>query len=179
MPKKSKKNGRPTIYSQKLATEICKRLAIGESLVEICRGEKMPGYSTVMDWLFMSYKPGDPRCDFPELYARAREVQAETYADQMVVLADQDANDVLYDLDGHPVQATTVRIQRHRLQIDTRWKIVSRMLPRFAEKATVEGGDKSIPVEVEVMDDREIARQTALILYRADPKRLTHQKEKA
>ena len=31
------------------------------------------------------------------------------------------------------------------------------------------------PIEREVLDDREIARQAALILYRADPKRLTHQ----
>ena len=176
MPKKTKKNGRPTIYTQKLATEICKRLAIGESLVEICRGEKMPGYSTVMDWLFMSYKPGDPRCDFPELYARAREVQAETYADQMVVIADDvDGMDVLYDLDGNPVAANNVRIQRNKLQVDTRWRIVSRLLPRFADKATVEAGDKPPEIEAEVLDDRELARQVALILYRGDPKRLTHQ----
>ena len=31
------------------------------------------------------------------------------------------------------------------------------------------------PIEAEVMDNRELARQVALILYRADPKRLTHQ----
>ncbi len=31
------------------------------------------------------------------------------------------------------------------------------------------------PIEVEVLDDRELARQVALILYRGDPKRLTHQ----
>ncbi len=33
------------------------------------------------------------------------------------------------------------------------------------------------PIEREVLDDREIARQTALILYRADPKRLTDQRK--
>ncbi len=174
-----KKRGRPTIYTTKMALEICQRLAVGEALVEICRGEKMPGYSTVMDWLFMSYKPGDPRCDFPELYARAREVQAETYADQMVVIADQDANDVLYDLDGHPVQATSVKINRHRLQIDTRWRIITKLLPRFADRPLPEGGDAPIPIEAEVLEPRELARQVALILYRGDPKRLTHQKEKA
>ena len=71
MPKK--KMGRPSVYSPELASDICKRLAIGESLVEICREDKMPGYSTVMDWLFNQYKPDDPRADFSELYARARE----------------------------------------------------------------------------------------------------------
>ena len=95
----------------------------------------------------------------------------------MVVIADQDANDVLYDLDGHPVQATSVRINRHRLQIDTRWRIISKLLPRFAEKVTLEGGDRPIEIEVESRSDKEIARQTALILYRADPKRLTNQRK--
>ena len=45
MPKKSKKNGRPSVYSPELASDICKRLAIGESLVEICREDKMPSGS--------------------------------------------------------------------------------------------------------------------------------------
>ena len=175
MPKKSKKNGRPSVYSAKLATEICKRLAIGESLVEICRGDKMPSYSCVMNWLFKDYPLDDPRHGFVELCARAREVQAETYADQMVAIADDDSGDVLYDLDGHPVQATTVRIQRHRLRVDTRKWIVSKLLPRYADRVAHKGDDKPIETEVEVMSDREIARQTALILYRADPTRLTNQ----
>ncbi len=96
----------------------------------------------------------------------------------MIVLADQDANDVLYDLDGHPVQATTVRINRHRLQIDTRWRIITKLLPRFSDRV-LPGDEVTAPIEVEVLDPRELARQVALILYRADPKRLTHQKEKA
>ncbi len=174
-----KKRGRPTVYTEELALEICVRLAVGESLVQICKEDKTPAYATVMRWLFESYPPDDRRADFRERYARAREVQAETYADQMVVLADQDANDVLYDLDGHPVQATSVRINRNRLQIDTRWRIITKLLPRFADRPLPEGGDAPIPIEAEVMEPRELARQVALILYRGDPKRLTHQKEKA
>ncbi len=174
-----KKNGRPTIYSQKLATEICKRLAVGESLVEICREDKMPGYSTVMEWLAKSYQSDDPRNDFPEMYARAREIQALTYADQMVAIADDDSRDVLRDLDGNVVGVNNVRIQRHKLRVDTRKWIVSKLLPRYADKGREAVDTPSIPTETEVLDDRELARQVALILYRADPKRLTHQKEKA
>ncbi len=174
-----KKRGRPTIYSAKIATKICTRLAIGESLVGICREDKMPGYSTIMEWLFKTYESDDPRCDFPELYARARQIQAETFVDQMIVLADDDSRDVIYDLDGHPVQATSVRINRHRLQIDTRWKIVTKLLPKFGDRVTVEGRERPLQIETDTRDVRELARQTALILYRADPKRLTHQKEKA
>ncbi len=172
MPKKSKKNGRPSVFSPELASDICKRLAIGESLVEICRDDKMPGYSTVMDWLFNQYKPDDPRADFSELYARARKAQAELLVDEMIAIADDDSGDVLRDLDGNVVGVNNVRINRHRLMVDTRKWVVSKLLPRYADRVTHEGGDKSIPVEVEVMDDREIARQTALILYRADRKKM-------
>ena len=127
MPKQ--KMGRPSIYSPELASDICMRLAIGESLVQICKENKMPGYRTVMEWLFLPHPEGDPRCDFPQMYARAREVQAETYADQMVVIADDvDGMDVLYDMDGHPVAANNVRIQRHKLRVDSRKWIVSKLL---------------------------------------------------
>ncbi len=170
-----RKRGRPTIYSAKLATQICLKLAIGESLVEICREDKTPSYATVMRWLLEDYPPDDPRAGFRGRYARAREAQAELYADEMVEIADDDSGDVLYDLDGHPVQATTVRIQRHRLRVDTRKWIVSKLLPRYADKGREAVDTPSIPTETEVLDDRELARQVALILYRADPKRLINQ----
>ncbi len=175
MPKK--KSGRPTVYSAKLASKVCMRLAIGESLVEICRGDKMPSYATVMRWLFESYPPDDPRTEFREMYARARAAQAELYADEMVAIADDDSGDVLYDLDGHPVQATTVRINRHRLRVDTRKWVVSKLLPRFADRVAPEIDEKADPIEVEVLDPRELARQVALILYRGDPKRLSDQRK--
>ncbi len=171
------KVGHSSIYTTKLALELCARLAVGESLVEICRSDKMPSYRTVMNWLFNDFPADDQRTEFAQLYARARKIQAETYADQMIVLADQDAKDVLYDLDGHPVQATSVRINRHRLQIDTRWKIVTKLLPKFSDRATPERDDEATPIEVEVLDPRELARQVALILYRGDPKRLTDQRK--
>ena len=176
MPKKKK--GRPTIFSQKLASEICVRLAIGESLVEITREEKMPGYRTVMTWLFTDWPEDDPRYGFRQLCARAREAQAETYADQMVVIADdEDGSDVLYDMDGHPVAANNVRIQRHKLRVDTRKWIVSKLLRRYSDRVAPEIDEKVTPIEVEVLEPRELARQVALILYRGDPKRLTDQRK--
>ena len=103
--------------------------------------------------------------------------QPELYADDMVAIADDDSGDVLRDLDGNVVGVNNVRINRHRLRVDTRKWIVSKLLPRFADKAAHEGGDKPIPLEVETRDIRELARQTALILYRADRKRLTDQRK--
>ena len=109
---------------------------------------------------------------------RAREIQAETYADEMVSIADDvDGSDVLYDMDGHPVAANNVRIQRNKLQVDTRKWIVSKLLRRYSDKVAPEIDEKVSPIEVEVLEPRELARQVALILYRGDPKRLTDQRK--
>jgi hypothetical protein len=42
--------GRPSLYSDELAAQICTRLAEGEPLAEICRTEGMPNPSTVWRW---------------------------------------------------------------------------------------------------------------------------------
>ncbi len=69
----TKKRGRPTIYSEKVATEICVRLAVGESLRSMCKEESMPSFPTVMRWLFEQYPPEDPRVQFRDQCARARD----------------------------------------------------------------------------------------------------------
>ena len=51
IPKKRKK-GRPSLYTEVLAAQICRRLAEGETLRAICRDPGMPAISTVMGWLF-------------------------------------------------------------------------------------------------------------------------------
>ena len=42
--------GRPTKYTQKLADEICTRLAGGEPFSTICRDEHMPAFCTLWRW---------------------------------------------------------------------------------------------------------------------------------
>ncbi len=66
------KVGHGSIYTTKLALRLCERLAVGESLVEICRSDKMPSYGTVMNWLFNDFPPDDLRTEFAHLCARAR-----------------------------------------------------------------------------------------------------------
>ena len=43
--------GRPSIYSDQIAMEICTRLAHGESMRSICEDPKMPHRTTVLWWL--------------------------------------------------------------------------------------------------------------------------------
>jgi hypothetical protein len=72
--------GRPSIYSDDLAQEICRRLADGESLRSICRDDDMPAKSTVLLWVVT---PGHL---FSDQYARAREAAGYSHADEMVDL---------------------------------------------------------------------------------------------
>jgi hypothetical protein len=68
--------GRPTIFRQKLADEICIHIASGGSLRAYCAMEGKPHFSTVYIWL-------EKDDLFPDAYARAREVQAHNDADRM------------------------------------------------------------------------------------------------
>jgi hypothetical protein len=63
--KTAPKRGRPSVYSEAIAGEICQRLADGESLKSICRSEGMPKSSTVIAWALDVAHP------FYERYARA------------------------------------------------------------------------------------------------------------
>lgn len=62
--------------NHELADEICARIAMGESLLAICRDDHMPWPSTVYHWRRENR-------DFAFNYARAREDQGDTNADEI------------------------------------------------------------------------------------------------
>ena len=157
--------GRPTKYAPEIGAEICFRLAEGVSLSKICEGDEFPARRTVNRWLFDALPEDDPRLEFRYHYARARLAQAEHWADEIIDIADDDLRDYGTDEHGKPVQ-NPEHIQRARLRIDTRKWILSKMLPRFADKVVHEGGDK--PITHKVVDERETLRRMALILTDAD-----------
>ncbi len=154
-PAKRKRTGRPSAYSPELGTEICLRLCEGESLRAICADQAMPNRRTVTRWLFDVLPEGDPRLEFRPQYVRARDVQAELFADDIIEIADG---------------ASEEEIGSARLKIDARKWVVTRLVPRYAKKIVHEGGEKPVGVAVE-LDVREAARRIAHIFYKADPKK--------
>lgn len=72
--------GRPSIYTEALADEICERLACGESLRRICSEPGMPDKATVIRWLAKN-------ASFRTSYTHARAVQADVWADEIHDLA--------------------------------------------------------------------------------------------
>lgn len=120
--------GRPTDYTQEIADEICIRLANGESLRAICASDRddfIPAMGTVFRWL-----AAPENQSFREQYAMAREVQAETMADEIVSIADGS---------GLDVEARVALSARDRLRVDSRKWVASKLLPKkYGDKITQE-----------------------------------------
>ena len=98
----------------------------------------MPDRSTVLDWALNLDHPFSPQ------YTRAREIQAEVMADDIVDLSDQrlsEGNEGAFD-----------NVQRSRLQVDTRKWYLSKVLPKkFGEKLSVEH-EGTVQVKVSAID---------------------------
>jgi hypothetical protein len=127
---------RPSEFSQQIADQICERLADGESLRGICAGDEMPNKSTVFRWLAA-------RKEFSDQYARAREEQAETLADEILEIADDGLNDWMekQNKDGQAVgwMVNQEAIMRSRLRVESRKWIASKLKPkRYGEKVSQE-----------------------------------------
>jgi hypothetical protein len=101
--------GRPSTFSQEIADFICSKLELGESLNSICRDESLPRESTVRKWAL------ENREGFYTQYARARQVQAERWIDEIVTIADS---------------AAPEDYNCARLRVDTRKWIASKVLPK-------------------------------------------------
>ncbi|MEL6423793.1 MAG: hypothetical protein AAFQ42_15315, partial [Pseudomonadota bacterium] len=111
------KVGRPTVYTPELADEICQRLSEGESLIQIMRDDHMPARSQIYAWLKV-------HPEFQDNYVRAREEQTDHFAEQTIVIADEEPD---------PVKA--------RVQIDARKWAAAQMNPgKYAQRKIVDDG---------------------------------------
>jgi hypothetical protein len=115
--------GRGDLYTPALGAEICRRLAEGESLAEVCADPRLPHRATVYGWLAA-------HADFAELYRQAREIQAH------------DRFDLAWNIARRASPAT---VALARLQFDViRWQ-TARMAPKaYGERL----GPEAEPVEV-------------------------------
>ncbi len=138
--------GRASTYTPEMGEQICKRLARGESLRSICELEGFPSVPTVLKWRH----DFDP---FNAQYAHARELQADHFAEEVITIPDQAADDAA----GMEGKYGHVLIAAARLQADSRKWVAARMHPRsWGDKQTVElQGDINANVTI---DDRTTLR---------------------
>ena len=154
--KEEPKIGRPSIYTEELANDICTRLGLGESLRKICLSKDMPSLSSVMSWL--TTKPA-----FLEQYTRAREIQAETQFDELIDIVDQPPDlCVVKDKDGKDVEVKfdSSYVQWMKLRVDTRKWTAARMAPKkYGEQKQSEPTFDPMVIDVDVKEMMDAAIQ--------------------
>ena len=129
--------GRPSKYSDKVLQEICDRLSQGEPLAQICRDSHMPDRTTVHRW-------SEERADVAQHIARAREDGEEVIACDCLHIADDNGKDKRFLEDGREVTDSDV-VQRAKLRIDTRLKLLAKWNPkRWAERVDLTSDGKAI-----------------------------------
>ena len=141
----NKNSGPRTTYTQEVADEICDRIAKGEPLKQICRDDHMPDERTVRRWYV------DDIGGFAPLYARARDLLLEHWADEIVNISDTTALGVETTTKGDgDVETREGDMLGHRkLQIDTRKWLLSKLRPdKYGEKLELSGDPKKPLVPV-------------------------------
>lgn len=122
-------------YTTEIADKICIGLADGKSLRTICKLKGMPSKATVFRWL-------RDHPEFAQVYATARDDQADLLADEVVEIADN-------------AGSTKGAINKARLRIDARkWFAGVTRPKKYGSKVTQEhtgagGGPITSKVTVE------------------------------
>ena len=136
------RGGRPTKYSLEIALLICDRIADGESLVQITKDPVMPKKTAVYEWL-LRHK------EFAEIYARAREDQADSLADEIQAIADELPMEITDDKGVTRFDSAYVTWQKNR--VDARKWIASKLKPKkYSDRLTHQGDKESDAIQVDV-----------------------------
>jgi terminase small subunit-like protein len=113
-----------TRYTREFADEVCRRLAEGASLREVCRDHGVPE-SSVRQWV------RDNRDNFSVRYQTARVLQVEAWGDLIIEIGNRD------DLDP----------QEKRVRIDSLKWLMSRIVPKKWGDRLLVAGDVEAPIQ--------------------------------
>ena len=148
-PQKSPKTqntkiGRPTIFKQEIADIICIMLSEGMSLRQILKADiegKLPAQSTIYEWLIRFPV-------FAEQYARAREEQADTNADEIIAIADEMPPEYT-DKEGRTyLDQTFIAWQKNRIEA-RKWTAAKLRPKKYGDRMAVEGVEGGAAIKTE------------------------------
>lgn len=132
--------GRPSAFSPEVVEAICTRLIEGESLRAICASDDMPHRNTVTRWI----KENE---DFQVQYARARELQADFIADEIIEIADEDCVVVRREGEVERLEIDSAAVMRNRLRVDARKWMAAKLQPKkYGDKLAVGQADDLLPL---------------------------------
>ena len=118
-------------YTEKIAAQVCDRIATSHDSLKIICEELNIHPSTVFQWI--AKKP-----DFADKYARAREAQADFLADELLEIADDSTHDTIITEDGAMLE-NKEWVNRSKLRVDARKWIASKLKPKkYGEKLDLE-----------------------------------------
>jgi len=131
--KTTKNRGRPSKYSEDLIVKILSRLTTGEGLVKICKSKSMPDLGTIYNWL-------QKHEDFFKRYARARDEQADTLADEITYIADTEPD-----------------VNKARVRVDARKWVAAKLKPKkYGDRQTIEheAGDNIMGLVASMINEK-------------------------
>ena len=126
--------------------DILRRVMNGESVRAICRDDDMPCTSTVMNWL-----ASDP--DFRTAYSLAKQLLAETLAEEILEISDDTSGDWIECENGKELDRE--HVQRSKLRVDSRKWLAGKLAPkRYGDASTLKvggfdsGRESANPIEI-------------------------------
>ena len=137
-----RKIGRPTDYTKDMADKICEKIANGRSLRSICAEDGMPPMKTIYRWL-------EANEEFRHQYARARDKQADYFAEEIIEIADS-------------AEAEIAAVSKAKLQIDARKWAASKIAPKkYGDKQEIDVKSSDGSMRPSVRLDAEEFRKIA------------------
>lgn len=141
LPDKAEKPkvGRPSLYSIEVCKKICLLISTSShGLNKICKSnDDLPEISTVYNWL-----NDESKKEFLDMYARAREEQADYLADEILEIADDSKSDTITKVGqgGKEYEAeNTEWVNRSKLRVESRKWIAAKLKPRkYGDKMQTE-----------------------------------------
>ena len=149
-PANKPKLGAPSKFNQETADLICVMLSEGMSLRKILKADTagvLPSQGTVYNWLFS-------HPDFLKQYTRAREEQAETLADEIIDIADEQPEivDVVDKRTGelieHKLDGAFLQWQKNRIEA-RKWTAMKLKPKKYGDRVAVEGVEGGAPIVTE------------------------------
>jgi len=135
---------------------VYERVSAGTPLAEVARADGMPNLVTIYDWLNQDQEQS-------QRFARAREAGYDMIAVDALKIADDGSNDTYIDADGNRRVDSDV-IQRSKLRVETRLKLLAKWDPkRYGDKIAIGGASDLPPVQSNVTIDAAEAYKQLLV----------------
>ena len=136
-PAKAQKTGK---YTPELAQEILHRISMGESLLQICRDERMPTRQAVYNWVGSDES-------LALQFARAREEGCDAMAEESLSIMDGEPLAVFDEAGNKRYDSGSIAWNKNRAE--HRLKLLACWNPKKYGTKVALGGDAGNPIKIE------------------------------